>query len=302
MSNEELEKSIREHQIDILIDLAGHTANHSLGAFLRKPAPIQASYIFGAGQTTGLPEVDYLICDALTVPPEHETCVAEKVWRLPFAGLPYRPPHDYLEPVELPYVRNGFITFGVMSRPLRTNRRVFAVWADILRRLPAAKLRFDHVPYAEPDLQTRIKQNFYELGIDQGQLLFQNTRPHWLAYQGMDIQLDPFPAGSGTTITEGLWMERVAVALKSRPPMGRIAIAQLTALGLAEACCAENEQDYVEKAVALATDTHKLAQLSTGLRARMQASRLMDYKAYAVDVATCYRAMWIAHCEKKGVR
>lgn len=301
MSNEELEKAIREHQIDILIDLAGHTANHSLGVFLRKPAPIQASYIFGAGQTTGLPEVDYLICDDLTVPPEHDSFVAEKVWRLPFAGLPYRPPHDYLEPAELPCERNGFITFGVMSRPLRTNRRVFAVWAEILRRLPSAKLRFDHVPYAEPDLQNRIQQIFYEHGIDKDQLLFQNTRPHWASYQDLDIQLDPFPAGSGTTITEGLWMERLAIALKSRPPMGRIATAQLTALGLADICCAENEQDYVEKAVALASDIQQLAGLSTGLRAKMKASRLMDYKTYANDVATCYRDMWIAHCKIKGL-
>lgn len=80
--------------------MAGHTANHSLNVFVRKPAPIQASYIFGAGQTTGLPEVDYLISDLLTIPPEHDNYVVEKVCRLPFAGLPYQPAHDYLEPQE----------------------------------------------------------------------------------------------------------------------------------------------------------------------------------------------------------
>jgi tetratricopeptide (TPR) repeat protein len=87
MSDDELERRIRDDGIDILVDLAGHTSNHRLKLFIRKPAPIQASYVFGAGQTTGLPEVDYLICDTLTVPPEHEDCIAEKVKRLPFPGL-----------------------------------------------------------------------------------------------------------------------------------------------------------------------------------------------------------------------
>lgn len=187
-----------------------------------------------------------------------------------------------------------------MSRPLRTNRRTIAVWANILRQLPSAKLRFDHMPYAEIDLQNRFKKIFSEFNIDESQLIFQNTRPHWKAYHDMDIQLDPFPAGSGTTITEGLWMERTAIALNSRPPMGRIAVAQLTALGLDQDCCAINESEYVEKAVRLALNTEKLKMLSDGLREKMKKSRLMNYKAYAVDVATCYRNMWIEYCHSKG--
>jgi protein O-GlcNAc transferase len=301
MTTEELEKSIRENQIDILIDLAGHTANNSLAVFSRKPAPLQASYIFGAGQTTGLPEVDYLISDKLILPQEHDQWVAEKVKRLPMVGLPYRPAHDYLEPMPLPFEKNGFITFGVMSRPLRTNKRVFSVWAEILRKLPNAKLCFDHIPYAEKDLQNRISKVFIDLGINKDQLIFQNTRPHWKAYHEMDIQLDPFPAGSGTTITEGIWMERVAIALTSRPPMGRIAVSQLTALGLDEDCCAKTEKSYVEKAVALATNTERLQHISTGLRLKMQNSRLMDYKAYGSDVAKCYRELWIEHCKSKDM-
>ena len=301
MTTEELEKSIRENKIDILIDLAGHTANHSLDVFLRKPAPVQASYIFGAGQTTGLPEVDYLISDELILPQEHDQWVAEKVKRLPLVGLPYRPAHDYLEPLPLPFKKNGFITFGVMARPLRTNKRVFSVWAEILRKIPTAKLCFDHIPYAEQDLQNRIAKLFIELGISKDQLIFQNTRPHWKAYHAMDIQLDPFPAGSGTTITEGLWMERVAIALASRPPMGRIAVSQLTALGLDEDCCAKTEASYVEKAVSLATNTERLLDISTELRLKMQNSRLMDYKAYGRDVASCYREIWIEHCKSKVI-
>jgi protein O-GlcNAc transferase len=299
MSTEELEKTIREDQIDILIDLAGHTANHSLGVFLRKPAPVQASYVFGAGQTTGLPEIDYLVSDLLTVPSEHDAFVSEKAYRLPFIGLPYRPPTDYLESSQLPFFSNGCVTFGVLSRPVRTNRRVFSVWAKILHQLPNAKLRFDHIPYKELDLQKRIVRMFSTLGISERQLDFRNTRPHWKAYQEIDIQLDPFPAGSGTTITEGLWMERVAIALQSRPPMGRIACAQLSALGLAEECCADDERSYIEKAVFLGSNPQKLADISFGLRQKMLSSRLMDYKAFSKDTAIAYRKMWKTYCGDK---
>jgi predicted O-linked N-acetylglucosamine transferase (SPINDLY family) len=301
MSSDELEKKIRECQIDILIDLAGHTAFNNLSVFVRKPAPIQASYLFGAGQTTGLPEVNYLIGDQLAIPQDHQPFVAEKLAPLPFVGLPYCPPNDYLEPTPLPCVQNGYITFGVLSRPLRTNRQVFAVWAKILTQLPNAKIRFDHVPYAEPDIQQRIKASFLEYGIHEEQLIFNNTRPHWQVYQEIDIQLDPFPAGSGTTITEGLWMERVAIALRSRPPMGRIAVAQLSALNLEAFCCADDEMDYIEKAVALANNHELLRDISSNLRERMQQSRLMDYSSYAKDVAFLYRQMWTDYCKKERV-
>ncbi len=301
MTQDELEKKIRELKIDILIDLAGHTANNNLRLFIKKPAPIQASYLFGAGQTTGLPEVDYLIGDLLAIPLEHQPFVSEKIAQLPFVGLPYHPPHDYLEPTSLPVEKNGFITFGVMSRPLRTNRQTFAVWANILRQLPTAKIRFDHVPYQEPDIQHRIKSIFEEYGIGEEQLIFKNTRPHWQVYQEIDIQLDPFPAGSGTTITEGIWMERVAIALRSRPPMGRIAIAQLTALGLKEFCCADDEQDYIQKAVFLAKNVPLLKEISSNLRTKMKQSRLMDYEAYSKDVAALYRQIWKDFCQKEMV-
>jgi predicted O-linked N-acetylglucosamine transferase (SPINDLY family) len=175
------------------------------------------------------------------------------------------------------------------------------VWAEILRKLPTAKIRFDHVPYAELDLQKRIKASFLEYGIQEEQLIFKNTRPHWQVYQEIDMQLDPFPAGSGTTITEGIWMERVAIALRSRPPMGRIAVAQLSALNLEAFCCADNEADYIEKAVALANNPELLREISSNLREKMRKSRLMNYSAYADDVAVLYRQMWLDYCKQGEV-
>jgi len=301
MSDDELERKIREDQIDILVDLAGHTSNNRLSLMLRRPAPVQASWIWGAGQTTGLPQIDYLLSDSAVVPPEHDRYVAETVMRLPYPGMPFKPAHDALEPTPLPCLTNGFITFGVLARPLRTNRPSVRLWAEILRRVPTAILRFDHVPYAEADVQQRLINYFAEYGIGPERLQFKNTRPHWRVYQEVDIQLDPFPAGSGTTSSEGLYMERLVVSLKSRPPMGRSTHAQIAALDLSDLCAADDEVDYVNKCVALAADPERLAQVSSGLRARMQASWLMDYGRYGVETAKLYRQMWQNWClEQEG--
>lgn len=299
MSDDELERKIREDQIDILVDLAGHTSNNRLSLMLRRPAPIQASWIWGAGQTTGLPQVDYFLTDSASVPPEHDAYMAEKVARMSRPGLPFKPAHDVLEPTPLPCLSNGFITFGVLARPLRTNRNTVALWAKILQRVPTSILRFDHVPYAEADVQQRLIGYFAEHGISPERLQFKNTRPHWQVYQEIDLQLDPFPAGSGTTASEGLYMERLVVTLKSRPPMGLIAHGQLEAMGLDPLCTADTEDEYVEKAVALVDDCQRLAELSAGLRERVKNSWLMDYAGYGREVAGMYRQMWRDWCANK---
>lgn len=297
MSDDELERKIREDQIDILVDLAGHTANNRLPLMMRRPAPVQASWIWGAGQTTGLPQVDYFLTDSASVPAEHDIYMAERVMRMTRPGLPFNPAHDALEPTPLPCLVNGFITFGVLARPLRTNRQTVALWSKVMQRIPNAILRFDHVPYAEIDVQERLIGYFAEHGIGAERLQFKNTRPHWQVYQEIDVQLDPFPAGSGTTATEGLFMERLVVTLKARPPMGLIAHGQLQAMGLDMLCTADNESDYVEKTLALVSDFQRLAKLSKGLRDRVQKSWLMDYHGYSKEVANLYRQMWISWCD-----
>jgi len=297
MSDVELERRIRNDGIDILIDLAGHTSNSRLNVMTLRPAPVQASWIFGAGQTTGLPEVGHLITDESTIPEPSDKFYAEKVVRVAMTGFPFRPADDVLPAKKLPFLQNGYITFGVVARPVRINQRTISLWAEILQLVPNSVLRFDHVPYTEFDVQRRIRAGFATHGIDESRVDFKNSRPHWHAYQNIDIQLDTFPSGSGTTVSEGLYMERLPITLKARPPMGRIPTAQLTALGLTEMCVADTEQEYVQKAVQLASNFDNLNKFSTGLRARMVASPLMDFNAYSQKVAETYRSMWISWCD-----
>lgn len=295
-SLDELEQAIRDDGIDILVDLAGHTSNHRLAVFKSRPAPITAAHIVGAGQTSGMSCIDYLIATPEIWPETLDTYAAEQVARVEFSGVAYKIPEEALPPAPLPYRSNGYVTFGVFARPVRTHSNTIRVWAEILRQVPGSRLRFEHAPYLEPDIQDRFIRRFAEFDIGADRLEFAYTRPYWAGFHGIDLQLDPFPAGSGTTATEGLYMERLPITVCDRPAMGRGTHAQLTALNLAETCSAASEQDYIAKAVALALNTEQLELLSTGLRERFLKSPLTDYSGYAKALAKTYRQWWHQWC------
>lgn len=299
LSGMELYRRIREERIDILIDLAGHTSNNALSIFARRAAPVQISWAFGAGQTTGLPQVDYLFSDQHSTPPEFDRFCAETVWRIDWPCLGYRPPENTPDVAPPPCVARGAVRFGSFTRPIRLNHDVFRVWAQILNRLPGATLQLDHVPYAEPEIQAMVRERFAASGGKPEQIVFAATRPHWDAMREIDILLDTFPTNSGTTVTETLWMGVPVVTLESRPIMGRIGATQLRALGL-DRLVARSEADYVKIAVTLAQDTAMLIEMRSAQRQRFLASPIMDYAGYGQAAAAAYRAVWQVWCGKQA--
>src|SRR5262249_38212644 len=146
---------IQDDGIDVLVDLAGHTAGNRLGVFARKPAPVSVSWL-GYGYTTGLKAVDYLLTDATQAPEGSEDLFSEVPWRLPGTGYVYRPADGMGEPGELPAQRNGYVTFGTLTRAIRINDRCVRVWAEILKRLPDAQLVIDSGSYQDPWAQQQL--------------------------------------------------------------------------------------------------------------------------------------------------
>ncbi len=299
LSDDEFIRKVRENQIDILVDLAGHTKGSRLRTMAQKPAPIQVSYALGAGQTTGLEQIDYFVAEKNHVPPWFEQYCSEKVVRQQWRGYPYMPDAGAGKVTELPFFKNGRITFGSCSRPIRIGKNILSVWAKLLNALPTAKLQLDHLPYHEAEMQQLIRERFVQCGGNPDQLVFANTRPYWDFYHKIDIMLDTFPAGSGTTATDSLWMGVPVVTVSSRPLMGLFATIQLKALGLEQYCVATNEDEYIERAVKLASDPELLAGIRMGLRQRFLNSSLVDYKGYAKDIARIYREMWTQWCNSR---
>lgn len=294
VNDEELAERIRADGIDILIDLAGHTVGNRLPVFARKPAPVQVSWL-GYGYTTGLSAIDWYLGDQLSTPPGCEHLFSERVWSLPETSAVYRPADGMGECSSLPALEREYITFGTLSRTVRVNHRTIRVWAEILKRVPDAKLRFDSRNFKDPKMCERLVADFAAHGVTADRLIMGFNSPPWNVLREMDIGLDCFPHNSGTTLFETLYMGLPFITLADRPSVGRLGSMILHGIGHPE-WIARTEDEYVEIAVALAKDIPRLAVLRAGLRQKMEASALMDETGFTRKLEAAYQEMWATWC------
>ncbi len=293
LSDDALARRIQEDRIDILVDLAGHTRGNRLRVFAAKPAPVAVSWL-GFGCTTGLRAVDYFLGDAQVAPAGCEALFSETPWRLDGPGLVYRPAPGMGDPGPLPALRNGYVTFGTLTRAVRINHRTLAAWAAILHRVPDARLIINSGDFRSAHNQEALAQRFAPLGIARERLMIGYHSPAWDVLRETDISLDCFPHNSGTTLFESLYMGVPFVSLAGRPGVGRLGCAILHGAGHPE-WSADSEQDYVARAVALAQDAAQLAATRAALRGQMARSPLMDEAGFVRQVEAAYLQMCAAH-------
>ena len=285
---------VRQDRIDILVDLAGHTAGNRLLAFARKPAPVQVEFMLGHGYTSGLSAMDAFMADAALAPPEADALFSERVVRLPRIPLAYRPPEGMPPVAPLPALAAGCVTFGYFGRTVRLNDGVIAVWARILRAVPDSRLMLNSSPFAETAGRTEMAARFARHGIQPDRLIMVCTAPQpktWAAYGEIDIALDPFPHNAGTTTIEALWQGVPVLTMAGRPTVGRIGAAILHAVGLDDWSTTEADA-YVARAVRAAADLDALAELRAALRGRFAASPLFDSAGLARAIEAAYRDLW----------
>ena len=294
MSDEALAERIRSDGIDILVDLAGHTAGNRLLTFARKPAPVSVSWL-GYGYTTGLSAIDYYLTDEACAPTGSEGLFAEQPWRIATPAWVYRPTVGMGEVNGLPAQARGYITFGTLTRSVRINHRTIRVWSEILRAVPSSRLVIDSLNFQDPAMQERMAAHFAEHGITRDRLEMGFHSPPWDVLRGIDIGLDCFPHNSGTTLFETLYMGVPYITLAGRPSVGRLGSSILQGAGHPE-WIAENEDDYVAKAVELARDVVRLSRIRSTLREQMEAGPLRDEAGFARKVEEAYRGMWKDWC------
>ncbi|MBK9574714.1 MAG: hypothetical protein IPO43_19370 [Rhodoferax sp.] len=290
LSDEALAQRIRDDRIDILVDVAGHTAGNRLQVFARKPAPVSLHWL-DFGYTTGLSAIDYYLTDWPTVPAGSEALFSETPWRLDGPGLVYRAAEGMGEVNALPAEQNGYLTFGSLTRAVRINHHTVRVWAELLKRLPNARLVIDSGDYRTTSMQDELAERFAQHGIGRERLSIGYHSPPWDVLRQIDIGLDCFPHNSGTTLFESLYLGVPFVTLAGRPSVGTLGSAILHGVGHPE-WIAHTEAQYVQIATTLAADLLKLANLRAGLRAEMQASALMDEAGFTRRVEAAYRGMF----------
>jgi predicted O-linked N-acetylglucosamine transferase (SPINDLY family) len=301
LSDEALAKQIHSDRIDILIDLAGHTAHNRLPVFAWKPAPVQVSWL-GYFATTGVAAIDYLIADPWTLPPSEEVYFTEKIWRLPETRLCFTVPDVQVAVSPLPAIENDYITFGCFNNLAKMNDAVVSLWARILHALPTSRLFLKSIQIAEASLREEIYARFSAHGIDADRLILEAYGPradYLAAYQRVDIALDPFPFPGGTTTVESLWMGVPVLTLAGERFLSRQGVGLMMNAGLPN-WVATDPDDYLARAMAHASDLKSLATLRAGLRQQVLASPIFDAPRFAQHFAAALRGMWAKWCEQKS--
>lgn len=296
LSNDRLFQKIQNDGIDILIDLSGHTPANRLLVFARKPAPIQMSWI-GYPGTTGLKSVDYYVGDKHFLPSEeYDEFFSEKIIRIP-ANAPFHPFDRAPEVNDLPAAVNGYVTFGSFNRIDKIGRSVITIWSSLLNSLPKSKIIMAGMPVGG-DFSHLIDW-FSEEGVDTSRLEF-HRRSSMVDYlkmhHGVDICLDTFPYGGGTTTCHALWMGVPTLTLVGATPAAGVGRAILSHIDLQDRFCTYDPDDFVAKGKWLAGNLDYLNNLRVSLRGRMIASPLLQPHIVAEGVELAIRHAWHRWC------
>jgi len=253
MGDEAAARLIREHEIDILVDLQGQTLGARPNLLAYRPAPIQITYL-GLPATTGLPFIDYVIADHFLIPKKFAKYYSEKPLYMPDVyqvsdrkRVSAAPPSR--ESCGLP--RDAFV-FCCFNNNYKFTPEVFHAWANILRRTPGSVL---WLLSDNPGAEANLRREAQRLGVDERRIVFASRAvpEMYLARYGIaDLFLDSFPFNAGTTANDALWMGLPVLTCSGRSFASRMAGALLTAAGLDDLVTG-NFHDYEEKAVALAT-------------------------------------------------
>jgi protein O-GlcNAc transferase len=265
LSSEQIAEAIHADGIDILVDLAGHSGEPQLRVFAQKPAPVQATWL-GYLNTTGMTRIDYRISDAHTDP----------------AGL----------------TDARHVTFGSFNQVLKLSQASRRLWAQILSRVPGSRLVVLGVPpgRAHDDLLLDMKKG----RVDTARINvvpYVSLQDYFGWYNQVDIALDTTPYSGGTTTCDALWMGVPVITAPGERPGSRSAASILTTAGMTD-WIASGAEDYVNRAVDFANNRQMLSNLRVTLRARSQASPLMDEEGFTGDLENLYRQMWRTYCSQ----
>jgi predicted O-linked N-acetylglucosamine transferase (SPINDLY family) len=299
-SDEEVCRIITGDRIDILVDLSGHSGNNRLPLFMRKPAPVQLTYL-GYPNTTGLSNMDYRITDSLADPPGEERFYTERLHRLPRAFLCYRPPRQAPQPAPSPALHNGYITFGSFNNLPKITPAVISAWTEILQAVPGSRLMIKTKPFTDRAIRARYLQHFVAAGIAAGRLHFighaDTIESHLACYHQVDIALDTFPYNGTTTTLEALWMGVPVVTLCGETHASRVGRTILANTGL-NGLIADSLPRYVAIARFLAGDLERLGKFRNNLRTAVAASCLCDAATFTRQFEEGLEQMWREYEEK----
>lgn len=295
LSDDELADRIQSDNIDILIDLSGHTLGNRLSVFARKPAPIQVT-AWGSATGTGLPTIDCFFADPVMVPQAARHLFAERViYDLP--SLITMEPVS-LRPSELPMLRKGHVSFGVFNRIDKISDRALALWSQLLQAVSGSTITIKHGALSDPFLRDGLIGRFVAHGVaaDRVTCIGATSRnEHLAAFSEIDISLDPFPQNGGISTWESLYMGVPVVAKLGSSCTSRTAGAIVKAIGLDD-WVADDDEGYIAIARKYASMPDHLQALRADLPSMIANSEAGNVEIYTRRVEEGYRQLWRDYC------
>lgn len=291
MTDDQILTEMVNDNLDILVDMMGHTRNTRMNILQYKPARILVSY-FAYPATTGIKEVDYKISDKYATPESTAKYFTEKLYLMPNGFQCYTPP------IELEAVKNynsrttHKIHLCCFNNPSKLSPQVIKTFCDILKQLPEAKLFLRYCYYKSSFMREHMKRQFINNGISETQIdiaydpLIQSLN----SYNDMDIALDPFPYNGGTVSSEALYMNTPLITLEGSNYVSRVGVSLLSNLGL-EKYIAKSKTEYINKVVELARNEKELKELHQTIRLKMLATDLGDSVSFTKHMEEAYMEM-----------
>jgi predicted O-linked N-acetylglucosamine transferase (SPINDLY family) len=284
LNDVQLARRIDTDAIDVLIDLAGHTGQQRMGLFAQRAAPVQATYL-GYPASTGVPNMDWLIGDAVVTPTGCESLYTERLARMPGTVFCYAPETDYPYPAyDKPWTERT-LTFGSFNNLPKLTSRTLALWARVLAAVPNSRLLLKAPSFMDGGAQHIVRDRLAALGVDLARVELRGPSgldDMMAEYADVDIALDPVPYNGGTTSLQAMWMGVPVLCQAGAHFVSRMSASFMSAAGLSD-WVAEGDDDYVAIALRVSKDREALLKLKRGLR-----QRLRDLPAW--DVVTHTRA------------
>lgn len=294
-SDEEIARLLREWEIDIVVDLKGHTRQSRFGVFAYRPVPVQVTYL-GYPGTTGADYMDYVIADPVVIPVGQESFYSENVVRL--SGC-YQvndrkreisdmvlPRHEYALPDQ------AFV-FCCFNAHYKITPEVFAVWMRLLKRTPHAVL---WLLEDNPVSVSNLRRYASEYGVEDSRLVFARrlgVAEHLARHRAADLFLDTFPTAAHTTASDALWAGLPMIAFAGQSFASRVSASLLQAMGLEE-LIVESLTEYEQLALSLATSMDRLVGLKSKLAYAIADSPVFNSSTFCHQLELAYLQM----CEK----
>jgi predicted O-linked N-acetylglucosamine transferase (SPINDLY family) len=296
LTDDGLDEAIRAREIDVLLELSGHTSGSRLAALRSAPAPVIVTTI-GYPNTTGLPAVGWRIVDSVTDPHGSDAHCTERLVRIDPCFLCYRAPQDAPEPA-MP-APDALVTFASFNNAAKVGDECAALWGRVLAAVPGSRLLLKSASLADAAVRATVVARMEAAGIASGRLeLVARTASraeHLALYSRVHVALDTVPYNGTTTTCEAMWMGVPVVCMLGDRHASRVSASLVTAAGRPEWAAADAD-GFVATAARLVEDRTALAAVRTGLRPRMACSALMDAAAYGARFHAAVRECWRGWC------